>query len=1471
MLLTMVIAAPVVSAASYDDGEAESAAITRSDDHYLYFYDQLTPDAKRFYEAMKIMYETGIFKTGTGSYDLVANNIVSQEQLAAYANGDNTLLNTYGAARDAFFADYPEVFYVNTDNLTITVKYNEETGYKAVLGAGRTDNYYRKGFESADAVDAAAAELNASIDNYVKIAEEAVSGGTEDAEIAADEAADASALPDASGEPEASDGPGVYDLADLRPGNEDEEKYREKTDDEKKITAVHNAMIRNTRYKLDTTTETDPKACRPENIENVRTAYGPLVAGESLCEGYSRGFKCIMDKLGIPCVLVQGIYKHGDGDEELHMWNMVRIREGENDVWYAVDSTFDDPSAWNGVQIDDVDSGHESTEYLLVGADIMDKQHVASGEMSECQFVFKYPALEMSGVSYDTVFSLNGLDVQYTEDSGMYFGTDIPAPVYKVSYNGKGYERAAREDGIYILVKQYAKDTSSVEGGFVGNTDWVYADTGLYFAGSDGFETEEYTLFPAWQIYYAEFAITKIPPKGHWYYGQEIPVNPEIPNPSPDIKENYRLDRLEYQYYKGDTAGFEAETGLLYNPAEKYVAPPYIKRGTPSQSGRVLIQGNMEIDCEYSFDQPLEQFAPVTAADGEAEGDVVTENGTPIELKYGEDYGVYVLDKTENNASLDNIKVEEAVPSIHFDGDRTVTFKFKPDPTWASDCVEYLIVFKTMRGVVSKKIPNEIGMVTSFPCAACAYRSRGYFWNVHAKPQLISDSDIDISEWTDSNGEPVDPGLSHRLSLVVSETSQGEQNAMNELLEEKGVTPKGSSMYNINLTVCKCQVPQPGQGVRVMMGFPAPYGPDDEGTKFTAYHYIKDDRGNTVGVEEIPCEVTPYGLVIWCKSFSPFAVVATDKTPEEKEADKKEKTFVVTKNNGGSVAYSNTDDDGLMKITEAEPVQSFTVTPDQGYVIEQISIGSDVKYTNPDGTKSGAETVEVNFNDYKDLTAAAMVSVKFAPQAVLEKEAAENEASGDKTVVQVVPNEVPDEAPPLPSDMPTIPPPEITATPEQSEEPVVSTEPEQSEEPVVSAEPEQSEEPVVSTEPEQSEEPAVSAEPEQSEEPAVSAEPEQSEEPAVSAEPEQSEEPAVSAEPEQSEEPVVSAEPEHSEEPAVSAEPEQSEEPAVSAEPEQSEEPAVSAEPEQSEEPAVSAEPEQSEEPAVSAEPEQSEEPAVSAEPEQSEEPAVSAEPEQSEEPAVSAEPEQSEEPDMTPTPKPTRRPVYSGGGGGGGGGGTFTTGNSTPKPAATTDPNATANPNATTALGATAAPDTIVTSNPTTTQIFTDVPADHWAYSYIMDLYSAGIINGESETLFVPDGNITRAEFTKIATLIFELPIAETTSKFADVAADDWYAPYVSTALDAGMINGTSETTFSPDDNITREQIAAIVGRYLDASSQAAVSYSDAAAIEDYALPYVAALSERGILTGSDGMFNPKSPATRAEAAAIADRIYQR
>lgn len=228
------------------------------------------------------------------------------------------------------------------------------------------------------------------------------------------------------------------------------------------------------------------------------------------------------------------------------------------------------------------------------------------------------------------------------------------------------------------------------------------------------------------------------------------------------------------------------------------------------------------------------------------------------------------------------------------------------------------------------------------------------------------------------------------------------------------------------------------------------------------------------------------------------------------------------------------------------------------------------------------------------------------------------------------------------------------------------------------------------------------------------------------------------------------------------------------------------------------------------------------------------------------------DKPDVPPTP--THRP--SSGGGGGGGGGSLGTDNATPTPEPTPTPEETN------------APDTTVPQNPVTTAIFEDVPAEHWAYSYIMDLYNTGIINGKTDTLFVPNDNVTRAEFAKMAAMLFGLTAQSENSQFADVTADDWYAPYVIAATEAGIVNGTSETTFSPNDNITREQIAAIIGRQMGWTSENAAAYSDADSIAAYALPYVNGLTEQGILTGNDGMFRPKDNSTRAEAAAIVDRV---
>ena len=89
--------------------------------HERYYYDQLDADAKGIYDAMYAMYENGIFKTGTQEYDLVANGHITSDQLAAYGGRQDAVIKLYGAARDAFYADYPDIFYVDFSNLSINV------------------------------------------------------------------------------------------------------------------------------------------------------------------------------------------------------------------------------------------------------------------------------------------------------------------------------------------------------------------------------------------------------------------------------------------------------------------------------------------------------------------------------------------------------------------------------------------------------------------------------------------------------------------------------------------------------------------------------------------------------------------------------------------------------------------------------------------------------------------------------------------------------------------------------------------------------------------------------------------------------------------------------------------------------------------------------------------------------------------------------------------------------------------------------------------------------------------------------------------------------------------------------------------------------------------------------------------------------------------------------------------------------
>lgn len=110
----------------------------------------------------------------------------------------------------------------------------------------------------------------------------------------------------------------------------------------------------------------------------------------------------------------------------------------------------------------------------------------------------------------------------------------------------------------------------------------------------------------------------------------------------------------------------------------------------------------------------------------------------------------------------------------------------------------------------------------------------------------------------------------------------------------------------------------------------------------------------------------------------------------------------------------------------------------------------------------------------------------------------------------------------------------------------------------------------------------------------------------------------------------------------------------------------------------------------------------------------------------------------------------------------------------------------------------------------FSDVSADKWYNNAVSTLSRMGVIGGYADGTFRPDAPISRAEFAKIAVSFTQNNGSATYNYFTDVKTTDWFAPYVTAAKDAGLIEGYSDGSFKPESKITRAEACAIVNRTL-------------------------------------------------------------
>lgn len=178
----------------------------------------------------------------------------------------------------------------------------------------------------------------------------------------------------------------------------------------------------------------------------------------------------------------------------------------------------------------------------------------------------------------------------------------------------------------------------------------------------------------------------------------------------------------------------------------------------------------------------------------------------------------------------------------------------------------------------------------------------------------------------------------------------------------------------------------------------------------------------------------------------------------------------------------------------------------------------------------------------------------------------------------------------------------------------------------------------------------------------------------------------------------------------------------------------------------------------------------------------------------------------------------------------------------------------------------------------FTDVSENDWFFKNIEYVVKNSLFNGTTETTFDPNGLLTRAMLVTALWRAEGMPASDYAMPFEDIKPGKYYSDAVRWAASTGIILGISETEFAPDDNITREQLAAIMFRYAKYKGTAPegawairLDYNDINDISDWAAEAVMFCKLKNIMLGDDAnLFNPKNSASRAETAAIFQRFNE-
>lgn len=805
-------------------GQNGAAVASENGNDGKYYYNELRNSAlaQKFYGVLSEMAEDGRLKTGTGSYDLT--QVLTQEEIAEYVDAQSAKIPVaFGAARDSFYMDNPDLFYV--DLYKIEFQAGMQNGkYVAFINSGRADNYYTSDFANENAVNEAITEYETALNAAVNSAKNEWGN----------------------------------DVVAL-------------------IEYVNRYIVENVEYDYGALSDAQEGKVYSDY---VNSAYGALVKGKAMCGGYSRAFKAVMDRLGVPCALIQGSgYIKGESDSdggfEAHMWNAVSV----GGLWYGVDVT------WN-----DVPNGAE--KYVLVGDERMTIAHYADSVISSSGYKLKYPALrpfdygvneDKGGFAFkDEGYLLKDEALGDTEENRLYMGYfDSEDPdregqkylQFGVSYDGMDYKQLA-ENGKYLAYRTINEDgTCEVWVDFYTFSEAmkVAGITDVDYPSAQGYTVSNYS-YGTYQVQYAVM---------------DIPGNADSFGRYTDSPEDHII--AVSAIYSNDAFG-------------SYVPAPSIVRRTPDNNGWIGTFDPVDITFEYS-----EKL-----------------------VKENENKGIGVK-ITSQHSDIENYA---RIENLTFDGDKTISFRFYPSVSYTHSQEVYSLAPVNLIGEKSEKKPEPSSYTFKRKSVVCpkVFNDGRMYLSVFGEPQFLGAENLALNDFKDKDGQPVAGNQRSQLMLVVNKPTAQEEEAMENLLTEQTNLEKedikASETYQIDLQMCgRIQTIQSGSFMQVGFGFPAGYGPDDEGVTFAVYHYTRKADGTIDTVEEIPCVITKYGIVATVKSFSPFMVCAVDKS----KVETKKNIYASVNGVGGTI-------DNTVIQTVGDGGITYEITPDAKYKINSVKL-----------------------------------------------------------------------------------------------------------------------------------------------------------------------------------------------------------------------------------------------------------------------------------------------------------------------------------------------------------------------------------------------------------------------------------------------------------------------------------------------------------------------------------------------------